>query len=112
MCEMLGVSRSGYYKHLIIKERPDKNDAILSAIIDILNEDIENANYGKIRMYERLKADGHKCCQSRVSQIMNENGLRVSKKRKPNGLTKADKEAERNQYGTKFRHDSLLRVTT
>jgi len=30
MCEMLEVSRSGYYKHLIIKGRPDKNAVILS----------------------------------------------------------------------------------
>jgi len=94
MCEMLEVSRSGYYKHLIIKARPNKNAVILSAIMNILKEDPENENYGKIRMYERLKADGHKCCQARVSQIMDENGLRVSKKRKPNGLTKADKDAQ------------------
>jgi transposase InsO family protein len=94
MCEMLEVSRSGYYKHLIIKAKPDKNAIILSAIMKILEEDIENENYGKIRMYERLKQDGHKCCQARVSQIMDKNGLRVSKKRKPNGLTKSDKEAQ------------------
>jgi transposase InsO family protein len=60
----------------------------------ILAEDPENENYGKIRMYERLKQDGHKCCQARVSAIMDENGLRVSKKKKPNGITKADKEAQ------------------
>jgi len=64
------------------------------AIMSILAEDPENENYGKIRMYERLKSDGHKCCQARVSAIMDENGLRVSKKRKPNGITKADKEAQ------------------
>ena len=94
MSEMLDVSRSGYYKHLIIKARPNKNAVILSAIMKILEEDAENANYGKIRMYERLKSDGHKCCQARVSQIMDENGLRVSKKKKTNGLTKADKDAQ------------------
>jgi transposase InsO family protein len=94
MCEMLGVSRSGYYKHLITKARPDKNEAILSAMIDILKEDIENENYGKVRMYERLKQDGHKCCQARVSRIMDENGLLHSKKRKPNGITQADREAQ------------------
>ena len=94
MCEMLGVSRSGYYKHLIIKAKPDKNEAILSAMRAILEEDAENKSYGKVRMYERLKQDGHKCCQARVSQIMEENGLLHSKKRKPNGLTKAEKEAQ------------------
>jgi transposase InsO family protein len=94
MCEMLKVSRGGYYKHLIIKARPDKNAAILSAMIEILKEDVENENYGKVRMYERLKADGHKCCQARVSRIMDKNGLLHSKKRKPNGITQADKEAQ------------------
>jgi len=91
---MLNVSRSGYYKYLKSKDRPDKNEAVLAAILEILAEDEENENYGKVRMYDALKARGIKCCQSRVSAIMDENGLRVSKKRKPNGLTEADKEAQ------------------
>ena len=91
---MLEVSRSGYYKYVISKAKPDKNEVILSAILKILEEDEENENYGKVRMCEALKVRGIQCCQSRVSDIMEENGLRVSKKKKPNGLTKADKEAQ------------------
>jgi len=91
---MLGVSRSGYYKYLKSKEKPNKNEAILAAMLEIMKEDEENSNYGKVRMYDALKARGIKCCQPRVSAIMDENGLRVGKKRKPNGLTKADKKAQ------------------
>jgi len=91
---MLGVSRSGYYKYLKSKERPDKNAEILAAIIKIVEEDEENANYGKVRMYQALRLKGVKCCQSRVSAIMEENGLRDRKKRKPKGTTKADKQAQ------------------
>ena len=91
---MMGVSRSGYYKYLKNKDKPNKDEAILAAILEILAEDEENENYGKVRMYDALKARGIKCCQPRVSAIMDENGLRVSKKRKPNGLTKADKAAQ------------------
>ena len=93
MCMMLGVSRSGYYKHLGSKKKPNKDDEILSAIVKILEEDEENENYGKIRMRERLRELGHKCSLSRVSRVMGENGLKPVKKRKPNSLTKADKTA-------------------
>jgi len=94
MCGMLGVSRSGYYKYLKNKGKPDKNAEILAVILEILEEDEENETYGKVRMYHALKARGVRCCQPRVSAIMDANGLRVSKKRKPNGITKADKETQ------------------
>jgi transposase InsO family protein len=91
---MLWVSRSGYYKYLKSKDRADKNAAILAAMLEIIEEDEENENYGKVRMYEALRGKGVKCCQARVSAIMDGNGLRNSKKRKPNGTTKADKDAQ------------------
>jgi len=94
MCAMLGVSRSGYYKHLKIKAKPNKDDELLSAMIKILEEDEENENYGKIRMRDRLRELGHKCSPARVSRIMDENGLNTAKKSKPNGITKADKTAQ------------------
>jgi len=93
MCEMLGVSRSGYYKHLEIKAKPDKNEALLSAMMEILKEDPENENYGKIRMRTALRARGFPCSRARVARIMEENGL-IKKKRQPKGLTVADKAAQ------------------
>ena len=94
MCEMLGVSRSGYYKHQQIKLRPDKNAEILSVMREIIAEDEENENYGKNRMRDRLREKGQKCSRARVAQIMEENGLLKKKKRKPQGLTRADKAAQ------------------
>lgn len=93
MCEMLEVSRSGYYKHLNIKARPDKNAEILAAMIEIIAEDPENENYGKIRMRNALRLKGIKCSRERCAAIMGENGL-LKKKRSPKGLTKADKAAQ------------------
>jgi hypothetical protein len=81
MCVMLEVSRSGYYKHVERKQRPEKNAVILSVMHEILAEDEENENYGKVRMRDALRARGVKCSRERCAHIMDENGLRVSKKR-------------------------------
>jgi len=87
---MLEVSRSGYYKYLEIEARPDKNAQILAAMFEILQEDPENRNYGKIRMREALIAKGIKCSRERCAYIMKENGL-LKKKKTPKGITKADR---------------------
>jgi transposase InsO family protein len=94
MCAVLGVSRSGYYTHLELKKKPDKNAVLLAEIKQILEEDVENENYGKVRMYQALRRKGVKCSQPRVSGIMAENGLLQKKKRNPKGTTKADKAAQ------------------
>jgi len=93
MCEMLEVSRSGYYKYLEIKARPDKNAQILAAMLEILNEDPENESYGKIRMRSALRARGIKCSRERCADIMEENGL-LKKEKTPKSITKADKAAQ------------------
>ena len=93
MCEMLEVSRSGYYKYLEIKARQDKNAQILAAMLGILKEDPENESYGKIRMRDALRSKGIKCSRERCRDIMEEKGL-LKKKRKPKGVTKADKAAQ------------------
>jgi len=90
---MLEVSRSGYYKYLEIKARPDKNAQILAAMLEILQEDPENGNYGKIRMREALRSKGIKCSRERCAYIMEDNGL-LKKKKTPKGITKADKAAQ------------------
>ena len=77
---MLEVSRSGYYKHVERKKRPDKNAVILAVMYEILAEDEENSNYGKERMRDALRARGVKCSRARCADIMDENGLRASKK--------------------------------
>ena len=81
MCGMLEVSRSGYYKHVERKKRPEKDAVILAEMLEILAEDEENSNYGKERMRDALRARGVKCSRVRCANIMDKNGLRASKKR-------------------------------
>ena len=88
------MSRSGYYKHVERKKRPDKNAVILAVMLEILAEDDENENYGKERMRDALRARGIKCSRARCADIMEKNGLRNSKKKKPKGTTKADMAAQ------------------
>jgi transposase InsO family protein len=96
MCEMLEVSRQGYYKWLKSKDRPYKYEHLLTLMKKILEEDQENENYGIIRMYEKLKLDNQiKESQSTVYRVMKENGFIHKKKRNPQSLTKADKEAQK-----------------
>jgi len=94
MCLLLGVSRSGYYKNVERRKRPDKNAEILSVMLEIIAEDPENANYGKVRMRAALRSRGVKCSRARVAKVMEENGLMQKKKRKPHSLTAADKAAQ------------------
>ena len=57
MCQMLAVSRQGYYKWLKNKDKPYKYAHLLALMKTILSEDEENENYGIVRMHEKLKLD-------------------------------------------------------
>ena len=93
---MLAVSRQGYYKWLKNKDKPYKYAHLLALMKTILSEDEENENYGIVRMHEKLKLD-YKIKESRstIYRVMKENGLIHKKKRNPQGLTKADKAAQK-----------------
>jgi len=68
---------------------------------EIIAQDECNDTYGSVRMWEALllrqEMDPRLEVPSRptIARIMSENGLIQKKKRKPNGLTKADKEAQK-----------------
>ena len=98
-CRMLGVSRQGFYKYLANKDRPWKYQDLADAMIAIHTEDEYNDTYGRIRMYQALllkKPEGLKIPSERtVYRVMNEIGLSHQPKRKPNGITKADREARK-----------------
>jgi len=64
-------------------------------MLGIIAEDEENENYGIERMFEALKLRGFEGSRSKVARVMRENGLIHESPRKPNGLTKADKEAQK-----------------
>ena len=49
-CQMLGVSRQGFYKYLANKDRPWKYQDLADAIRASHTEDEYNDTYGRIRM--------------------------------------------------------------
>lgn len=98
-CRMLNVTRQGFYKYLADKDRPWKYQDLADAMRAIASEDECNDAYGRIRMYQALllkQPEGLRIPGERtVYRIMKEIGLSHRPKRKPNGITKADREARK-----------------
>jgi len=102
---MLNVSREGFRKYLKYRDKPWKYAAIANEMIQIRDEDECNDTYGRHRMYEALMLrhpDGKGVPSERtVYRIMEKAGIKCKRKRKPNGITKADRNARKS--------DDLLR---
>lgn len=68
-------------------------------MFDICAEDECKDTYGRVRMHQALKLkqpDGINVKSERtVYRVMEETGISHRSKRKPNGITKADKEARK-----------------
>ena len=99
-CQVLCVSKQGYYQWLRSKDKPYKYTVLLAMIQKVLAEDTENKNnYGAKRVFLRLKQDeyGYSGSYSTVYRIMKANGLLQKKKRKPNSLTKEDYAAQKSE---------------
>ncbi|WP_373834633.1 DDE-type integrase/transposase/recombinase, partial [Bacteroides heparinolyticus] len=98
-CRMLHVARQGFYKYPATKDHPWKYQLLADAMLDINAEDACNGTYGRIRMYQALKLkkpEGVAIPSERtVYRVMEEIGLRHGPRRKPNGITKADREARK-----------------
>lgn len=96
LCRVLQVSESGYYKYLRNKNNPYKYADLLAQIYKLLKEDPENANYGVKRIYEYLKNfKNYRESYSTIYRICKANNLIIRCKRRPNGITKADSEAQK-----------------
>ena len=82
-----------------MKDTPWKYQSLADEMIDICNEDECNDTYGRIRMYQALQLkqpEGISIPGARtVYRVMKEIGLNHKSKRRPNGITKADKEARK-----------------
>ena len=104
-CKLLHVSRQGFYKYLKAQTRPWKYQDLADAMLEILAEDECNDTYGRIRMYQALRLKQPQGVQipseRTVYRIMEELGISHTPKRKPNGITRADKETRKS--------DDLLR---
>ncbi len=96
---MLNVTRQGFYKYLANKGRPWKYQDLADAMREIVAEDECNDTYGRIRMYQALllkQPEGiHISGERTVYRVMEEIGLSHRLKRRPNGITKADREARK-----------------
>lgn len=75
MCQVLGVSRAGYYRWL---SRPvskrDTRKAQLESLVKSTFEEFEAA-YGAPRITDELNALGHRCSLNVIAKIMQENGM-------------------------------------
>ena len=97
-CDALQVSRHDYRKR---KEKPWKYQPLADAMLEIHEEDEGNADYGRIRMYQALKYkeetgelnDLKIPSEGTVRKVMKQIQLIHKPKRKPNGITKADRKA-------------------
>jgi len=67
----------------------------LDKIKAIIGDHEFNKAYGVRRMFEALTEQGEKTSKSTVQRTMKRNGLVKVKKRRPNSLTKADKQAQK-----------------
>lgn len=102
-CRVLGVTRQGFYSYVESLGKPWKYEALAARIKEIIAEDECNDTYGYVRMHEalKLKREAHPeefpdiPCERTVYRVMERLDLIHRPKRKPNGLTKADKEAQK-----------------
>lgn len=96
---MLKVSREGFRKYLKNRNKPWKYEALAKEIIKIHSEDECNDTYGRIRMFQALKLRNPEKVyipsERTVYRIMEEIGLSHRPKRKPNGITKTDRNARK-----------------
>jgi len=82
LCEVLGVSRSGYYAW---RRRPrsqrEEDNARITETIRTLHAE-SRGTYGSPRVYAALRRRGIACGRHRVARIMREEGIRSKTKRR------------------------------
>lgn len=96
MCRVLKVSEQGYYHFLRRLGPAARNKELLEQIYQCLREEPENANYGvrRIIWWLRLHRD-YTGGDRRIYRICRESHLMIHPKRRPNGITREDREAQK-----------------
>ncbi len=96
----MDVSREAFYDYLDRKDAPWKYESLASEMMKIHDEDEYNDCYGRGHMYMALmqKKEAGEIgidipCEGTVRKVMEQIGLIRKPHRKPNGITKADREA-------------------
>jgi len=78
LCDLFGVSRSGYYAW---RERPvsahRQHDILLMKIIKELHQGYRRA-YGAARLHQELRQKGYECSRRRINRLMRELGIKAS----------------------------------
>ncbi len=96
-CRALEVTRQAFHGYLKRQYKPWKYQALADAMAEICSEDAYNDTYGRIRMHQALQLKQPKNIkipsERTIYRIMETIGISHTPKRKPNGITKADKEA-------------------
>ena len=100
-CRVLHVSRQGFYQYLANIDRPWKYQPLADVMMEIVEEEECNDTYGRVRMYQALLLKQPENVdipsERTVYRVMEEIGIRHHPKRKPNGITKADREARKSE---------------
>lgn len=80
ICELLGVSRSGYYAWK--NRKPSEREQINRALIDHIRRihKMSRKAYGSPRVYAQLKKQGVSCNQKTVARLMHQDGLKGQRK--------------------------------
>ncbi len=81
MCQVTGVSRSGYYRWQYQQDLPKSNeDQILLGNIQRAFQD-SRKSYGAPRIYRQLKSEGIACGRHRIARLMREDGIVARRRR-------------------------------
>jgi transposase InsO family protein len=80
MCELVSVSRAGYYRHLEEKAPEEEEMAVRAAIQEICVQ--HKGRYGRRRITAELRRRGMMVNQKRVGRMMREDNLLVIVRRK------------------------------
>ena len=113
-CDVLDVTRQGFYWYLKHRDDPWKYEDIAEKMRVIVEEDECNDTYGRCRMNQALKLkypNEDVPSERTVYRIMERIGLSHRPNRKPHGITKADRNARKseNLLNRDFRAGSPLK---
>ncbi len=83
MCEVLEVSRSGFYawRKRSQSRRAERQRKLVSEMQQI-HSDRDMKNYGSPRMQQELAARGHEVSKNTVAKLMRDHGIRAASSRK------------------------------
>ena len=113
MCDVLEVSRSGFYAWL---SRPEsaraKHHRELVEEIKKIHSDRNKQSYGSPRVHGELVALGYSCCENSVARLMSRHGLAAKTRRKYRATTDSDHKLPlaENVLNREFEQDSADQV--